>query len=76
MCNITVNSLGHDLLHQWNTQINIPAVPETYVYGKNIIRYYKPRLPAIQFVQKHKATSKLLEVPLALPLKWLTEKPL
>ena len=39
------------------------------------MRYYKHRSPAIQAVQEHKATSKPLEIPMALPLKWLTEKP-
>ena len=61
--NITVNLWGCDLLHQWNTQINISAVPETHISGKDIIRYYIQKSPAIQAVQEHKATSKPLEVP-------------
>ena len=43
--NIAVNLWGHDLLQQWNTQINIPAVSEMkykpmHVSGKDIIRHY------------------------------------
>ena len=70
-----MNLWGHDLLQQWNTQVNIPAVPKTHVSGKDTIKYYKQRSPAIQAVQEHKATSKPSEVLTALPLKWLTEKP-
>ena len=76
MANITVNLWGRDLLQQWNIQINIPAVPETHNSGKDIIRYYTQRSPAIQAVQEHEATGKCLELPMALPLKWLTEKPI
>ena len=65
-----------DLLQQWNTQVNIPAVPKTHVSGKDIIRYRSQRLPAIQAVQEHKTTSKSSEVLMALSLKWLTEKPI
>ena len=28
--NIAVNLWGHDLLQQWNTQVNVFAVPNTY----------------------------------------------
>ena len=76
MANIAVNLWGCDLLQQWNNQVNILAVPGTHNSGKNIIRYYTQRSLAIQAVQEHKATSKPLEVPTALPLKWLTEKPI
>ena len=76
VANITVNLWGHDLLQQWNTQINIPAVPETHNFGKDIIRYYTQRSLAIQAVEEHEETSKPLEVPTTLPLKWLTEKPI
>ena len=38
--------------------------------------YYTQRSPAIQAVQEHRATSKPLEVSMALPLKWLSEKPI
>ena len=46
VANIPVNLWGHDTLQQWISQINIPAVSEmenkqTYVSGKDIIRYYK-----------------------------------
>ena len=34
------------------------------------------RSPAIQAVQEQTANSKPLEVPTALPLKWLTEQPI
>ena len=74
MANIAVNLWGCDL--QSNTQINMSAVPETHNSGKDIIRYYTQRSLAIQAVQEHKATSKNLEIPIALPLKWLTEKPI
>ena len=45
MANIAVNLWGHDLLQQWNIQINIPAVSEIkdkpmHVSVKDIIRYY------------------------------------
>ena len=50
VANIAVNLWGHDLLQQWNTQVNIPAIPKTHVSGKDIIRYYKQRSPAIQAV--------------------------
>ena len=58
------------------TQINIPAVSETHISGKDIIRYYTQKSPAIQAVQEHKATSKPLELQMTLPFKWLTENPI
>ena len=73
--NITVNLWGHDPLKQLNTQINITAVPKTHVSGKNILSCYQLRSPVIQGVPEHKATSKTLEMPMALHLKWLPEKP-
>ena len=76
VANITVNVWGHDLLQQWNTQINISVVPKTHVSGKDIIRHNKQRSLAIQTIQEHKATSKPSEVLMALPLKWLTDKPI
>ena len=69
-----MNLWVHNLLKQWNTQINIPAVPKTHVSGKDIIKYYKQWSPAIQTVQEHKATSKPSVVLMTLPLKWLTKK--
>ena len=76
MANIAVNLWGCDLLQQWNTQINIPEIPGTHNSGKDIIRHYTHRSPAIQAVQEYKASSKPLEAPTALPLKWLTDKPI
>ena len=76
VANIAVNVWGCDMLQQWNTQINIPAVPRTYNSGKDIIRYYAQRSPTIQAVQEYKATSKPLEVSTALLLKWLRKKPI
>ena len=73
MANTAVNLWGHDLLQQWNTQINIPAVSRT---GKDNIKHYTQRSLAIHAVQNHRASSKPLEIPKALPLKWLTEKPI
>ena len=40
------------------------------------MRYYGKRSPAIQVVQEHTANSKPLEVPTALPLKWIIQKPI
>ena len=47
---ITVNLWNNELLQQWNTQINIPAIPETHVSGKDTIKHYKKWSPAIQAV--------------------------
>ena len=47
MANIVVSLWGRDLLHQWNNQIKIPAVPETYNSGNVIIRYHTQRSEAI-----------------------------
>ena len=41
VANIAVNLWGLDLLQQWNTQINIPAAPKTYVSEENIRKYYR-----------------------------------
>ena len=60
-------------MQQWNTQINIPAVPETDNFGKYITRYYTQRSLANQTVQENKATSKPLDIPTILHLR-LTEK--
>ena len=67
-----------DLLQQWNTQVNIPAVLETvhkptHLSGYDIIRYYKKQSLTIQAVQKHRT---ITDVPIALTLKWLTKKPI
>ena len=70
MANIAIKIWGPDLLQQWSTKINIPAVPVTHISGNDITRYYTQRSLAIQAVQEHKAISKPLE---ALPLKWLPE---
>ena len=51
----SVNLWGHDLLQQWNTQINIPAAPKTYVSEENIRRYYRRWTAAIWAIQEHKA---------------------
>ena len=69
-----MNLWGRDLLQQWNTQVNIPAVPKTHVSEKGIIKYYKQRSPLIQDLQAHKASSKTSGVLTTLYLKWLTEK--
>ena len=81
VANKGVNLWGHDLLQQWNTQINIPAVSEmehkpTHVSGKDIIGHYKKWSLAIKAVQKDKTTHRAWEVLLALPLKWLTKEPI
>lgn len=53
VANIAVNLWDHDLLQQWNTQINIPPTSETnykltHVSERNIRRYYSNEwLPAI-----------------------------
>lgn len=64
VANIAVNQRDYDLLQQWKTQINIPAVSEvehkpTHVSEKDIIRYYKKQSPTLQALQKHKTISKL-----------------
>ena len=64
-----VNLWDHDLLQQWNTQINIHTVPQTHVSGKDIRKYYKHRSTVIQAVQEHKAISKPSEVLTALAFK-------
>ena len=66
---ITVNLWDHELLQEWNTQINITAVQETHVFGKDIIRHYKKWSSAIQAVQEHKTMSKPSKIQMALPLK-------
>ena len=71
VANITVNLWGYDMLQHWDTQIKIPVVPKTNVSGKDIVS-----LPATWAVQEQKATSKSSEVLTALPLRWLTEKPI
>ena len=38
VANIAVNLWGHDLLQQWNTQINMPAIPEIHNSGKGVMR--------------------------------------
>ena len=45
VANAVVALWGHDILQQWNTQINILHISETdhkqtHVCGKNIIRHY------------------------------------
>ena len=75
VANIVVNLWGYDLLQQWNTQVNIPATSKTYLSGEDI-RRYRQRSPAIQAIQEHKGIDKPLEILTALPLKWLTEKPI
>ena len=46
VANIVVNLWSNDPLQQWNTQINILAVPKTHVSGEDIIRYTQ-KSPAI-----------------------------
>ena len=58
VANIAVNLCGHDLLQQWNTQVNIPAAPKTYVSGENIRKYYRQNSLDFQAVQEHKAIDK------------------
>ena len=72
VANITVNLWGCDMLQQIRLRfLKIPTVPKTNVSRKDIIS-----LPAILAVQEYKATKKSSEVLRALPLKWLTEKPI
>ncbi|KAL6038305.1 hypothetical protein STEG23_030308 [Scotinomys teguina] len=82
VANIAMNLWGRDLLKQWNTQINIPPVSETnqltHVSERNTRRYYSNHWsPAIQIVQEQGRTTTvdLPKTPTALPLKWLTDKP-
>ncbi|KAL6065033.1 hypothetical protein STEG23_028902 [Scotinomys teguina] len=77
VANIAMNLWGRDLLKQWNTQINIPPASETnqltHVSERNTRRYWSP---AIQIVQEQgRTTVDLPKTPTALPLKWLTDKP-
>ncbi|MGE9575202.1 hypothetical protein ACQP3C_29645, partial [Escherichia coli] len=63
-----------------NTQINIPPVSDTnYVQSmdsrKDLVRRYGKRLPTIHAVQKLNTNDRPSEEPKALPLKWLTYKP-
>ena len=82
VANIAINLWGQDLLQQWNTQINIP--PNTEVSHRlakgserNIKRYYEKQSQTIQVIQKQdKAAANVTKMPTALPLKWLTEKPI
>ena len=37
IANLTVNLWGHDLLQQWNTQINIPIVPPKLLFPGKIL---------------------------------------
>ncbi|KAL6083314.1 hypothetical protein STEG23_007305 [Scotinomys teguina] len=81
VANIAMNLWGRDLLKQWNTQINIPPASETnqltHVSERNTRRYYSNHWsPAIQIVQEQgRTTVDLPKTPTALPLKWLTDKP-
>ncbi|KAL6093193.1 hypothetical protein STEG23_016117 [Scotinomys teguina] len=81
VANIAINLWGRDLLKQWNTQINIPPASETnqltHVSERNTRRYYSNHWsPAIQIVQEQgRTTVDLPKTPTALPLKWLTDKP-
>ena len=76
VANIAVNLWGRDLLQQWNTQINIPAASRAYISEENITRYYRWRKPAIRAIQEHNTIDGSSEVPTAMPLQWLTEKPI
>ncbi|KAL6036362.1 hypothetical protein STEG23_004443, partial [Scotinomys teguina] len=80
VANIAMNLWGHDLLKQWNTQINIPPTSETnqltHISERNTRRYHSNYWsPAIQIVQEQgRTTVDLPKTPTALPLKWLTDK--
>ena len=76
VANIAVNLLDRVLLQQWNTQINIPAASRVYSSEENITRYYIWWTPAIRAIQEHNTIDDPSEVPTAMPLKWLTEKPI
>ncbi|KAL6084139.1 hypothetical protein STEG23_009593 [Scotinomys teguina] len=80
--NIGVNLWGHNLLKQWNIQINIPSTADEnnqliFVFERNIRKYYfNDRSPTIEIVQEQGTTTDdLLKTPTVLPLKWLTDKP-
>lgn len=54
---IAINLWGHDLLQQWNTQINIPPVTDAkYIQPldgrQNIVRHYGKQIATIQTVHK------------------------
>ena len=76
VANIAVNLRGCDLLQQWNTQINIPAVPKTCVSEEKIRRYYRKQMLAILDVQEHRTIDNPSDIPTALTLNWFTEKPI
>ena len=76
IANIAVNLWGCDLLQQWSTQINIPAVPKTCVSEEKIRRYYRKQMLAIQDVQEHRTIDNPSDIPTALTLNWFTEKPI
>ena len=65
----------------WKTWINIPPISETSnkiknVSERNIKRYYKEQLQTIHIVYKQNTTASCFSrVPIALPSKWLTDKP-
>ncbi|MGE9501733.1 hypothetical protein ACQP3D_25365, partial [Escherichia coli] len=76
---IAINLWGHNLLQQWNTQINIPPISDVnYIQSldgrKNLVRRYGKRLPTIQAVQKLGTNDIPSEEPKALPVKWLTDE--
>ena len=76
VANIAVNLWGRDLLQQWNTQINIPAASRAYIPEVNSTRYYRWQKPAMRTIQEHNTIDGPSEVPTAMPLQWLTEKPI
>ena len=70
VANIAMNLWEHDLLQQWNTQINIPPILETnhklmYVSGKIIINYYQEQLRELKLtckIKKQKIMYKCLKL--------------
>ena len=58
VANIGVYLWDCNLLQQWNTQVNISAVPKTHVSGKNIIKY-KQRSPAFRLYKNTKQLANL-----------------
>ncbi|ERE72946.1 Pol polyprotein [Cricetulus griseus] len=79
VADIAINLWGHDLLQQWNTQINIPPVSDTnYVQSldssKDLVIHNGKRLPTIHAVQKLGTNDGPSEEPKALPLKWLPDE--